>query len=51
MRIFAAIERILLDQWRKMKHNLGINKWPLQNLEEQRLQLRKQYLESLFKKK
>ena len=51
MRIFAAIERILLDQWSKIKHNLGINKWPLQNLKEQRLQLKKQYLESLLYKK
>ena len=50
MRIFAAIERILLDQWSKIKHNLGINKWPLQNLKEQRLQLKKQYLESLLDK-
>ena len=51
MRIFAAIERILLDQWSKIKHNLGINKWPLQNIKEQRLQLKKQYLESLLDKK
>jgi hypothetical protein len=51
MRIFAAIERILLDQWSKIKYNLGINKWPLQNLKEQRLQLKKQYLESLLDKK
>tara|TARA_A200000113_G_scaffold188635_1_gene176440 strand:+ start:620 stop:775 length:156 start_codon:yes stop_codon:yes gene_type:complete len=51
MRIFAAIERILLDQWSKIKHNLGINKWPLQNLKEQQLQLKKQYLESLLDKK
>ena len=51
MRIFAAIERILLDQWSKIKHNLGINKWPLQNLKEQQLQLKKQYLESLLDEK
>jgi len=51
MRIFAAIERILLDRWRKIKVALKINKWPLLNIHEQRLQLKKQYLESLFKKK
>ena len=51
MRIFAAIERILLDRWRKIKYALKINKWPLLNLQEQRLQLKKQYLESLFRKK
>jgi hypothetical protein len=51
MRIFAAIERILLDRWRKTKIALKINKWPLLNMQEQRLQLKKQYLESLFRKK
>jgi len=51
MRLFAAIERILLDRWSKIKHNLGINKWPLQNLKEQQLQLKKQYLESLLDEK
>ena len=51
MRIFAAIERILLDRWTKIKHNLGINKWPLLNRKEQQLQLKKQYLESLLDKK
>ena len=51
MRIFAAIERILLDRWKKMKIALKINKWPLLNMQEQRLQLKKQYLESLFRKK
>ena len=51
MRIFAAIERILLDRWRKIKIALKINKWPLLSLQEQQLQLKKQYLESLFRKK
>ena len=51
MRIFAAIERILLDRWTKIKHNLGINKWPLLNRKEQQLQLKKQYLESLLDEK
>ena len=51
MRIFAAIERILLDRWSKIKHNLGINKWPLLNRKEQQLQLKKQYLESLLDEK
>ena len=51
MRIFAAIERILLERWRKIKIALKINKWPLLSLQEQRLQLKKQYLESLFRKK
>ena len=51
MRIFAAIERILLDRWRKIKIALKVNKWPLLNIHEQRLQLKKQYLESLFRKK
>ena len=51
MRIFAAIERILLDRWRKMKIALKINKWPLLNYREQQLQLKKQYLEDLLGKK
>ena len=51
MRIFAAIERILLDRWSKIKHNVGINKWPLLNRKEQQLQLKKQYLESLLDEK
>ena len=51
MRIFAAIERILLDRWRKTKIALKINKWPLLSLREQQLQLKKQYLESLLHKK
>ena len=51
MRIFAAIERILLDRWSKMKIALKINKWPLLNYREQQLQLKKQYLESLLHKK
>ena len=51
MRIFAAIERILLDRWGKMKIALKINKWPLLNYREQQLQLKKQYLESLLDKK
>ena len=51
MKIFAAIERILLERWRKIKIALKISKWPLLSLQEQRLQLKKQYLESLFRKK
>ena len=51
MRIFAAIERILLDRWRKIKVALKINKWPLLNYKEQQLQLKKQYLEDLLGKK
>ena len=51
MRIFAAIERILLDRWSKMKIALKINKWPLLNYKEQQLQLKKQYLEDLLGKK
>ena len=51
MKIFAAIERILLERWSKMKIALKINKWPLLSLQEQRLQLNKQDLESLFRKK
>ena len=51
MRIFAAIERILLDRWSKMKIALKINKWPLLNYREQQLQLKKQYLEDLLGKK
>ena len=50
MKIFAAIERILLERWRKIKIALKINKWPLLSLREQQLQLKKQYLESLLKK-
>ena len=51
MKIFAAIERILLDRWSKIKIALKINKWPLLNYKEQQLQLKKQYLESLLHKK
>ena len=51
MRIFAAIERILLDRWSKMKIALKINNWPLLNYKEQQLQLKKQYLEDLLGKK
>ena len=51
MKLFAALERALLARWRKIKYALKLNKWPLLNLQEQRLQLKKQYLESLFKKK
>jgi len=51
MKIFAAIERILLDRWSKIKYNLKLNKWPLLNRQEQQLQLKKQYLESLLDKK
>jgi len=51
MKIFAAIERILLDRWSKIRYNLGLNKWPLLNYKEQQLQLKKQYLESLLDKK
>ena len=51
MKIFAAIERVLLDRWSKIKHNLKLNKWPLLNHKEQQLQLKKQYLESLLDEK
>ena len=51
MKLFAALERALLARWRKIKVALKINKWPLLSLKEQRLQLKKQYLESLFRKK
>ena len=51
MKLFAALERALLARWRKIKYALKLNKWPLLNLKEQRLQLKKQYLESLFRKK
>ena len=51
MKLFAALERALLARWRKIKVALKVNKWPLLSLKEQRLQLKKQYLESLFKKK
>ena len=51
MKLFAALERALLARWRKIKAALKVNKWPLLSLKEQQLQLKKQYLESLFKKK
>ena len=51
MKLFAALERALLAHWRKIKVALKLNKWPLLSLQEQRLQLKKQYLESLFRKK
>ena len=51
MKLFAALERALLARWRKIKVALKVNKWPLLSLKEQRLQLKKQYLESLFRKK
>ena len=51
MKLFAALERALLAHWRKLKVALKVNKWPLLSLKEQRLQLKKQYLESLFRKK
>ena len=51
MKLFAALERALLARWRKIKVALKINKWPLLSLKEQQLQLKKQYLESLFRKK
>jgi hypothetical protein len=51
MKLFAAIEKALLERWEKIKVALKINKWPLLNMHEQRLQLKKQYLESLFDKK
>ena len=50
MKLFAAIEKALLERWKKIKIALKINKWPLLNINEQRLQLKKQYLESLLKK-
>ena len=50
-KIFAALERALLARWRKIKYALKLERWPLLNLKEQRLQLKKQYLESLFRKK
>jgi hypothetical protein len=51
MKLLRALERALLAHWRKLKVALKINKWPLLSLKEQQLQLKKQYLESLFKKK
>ena len=51
MKLFAALERALLARWRKIKAALKLNRWPLLSLKEQRLQLKKQYLESLFRKK
>ena len=51
MKLFAALERALLARWRKIKYALKLERWPLLNLKEQRLQLKKQYLESLFRKK
>jgi hypothetical protein len=50
MKLFAAIEKVLLERWEKIKVALKINKWPLFDMNEQRLQLKKQYLESLLKK-
>ena len=51
MKLFAALERALLARWKKVKYALKVERWPLLNIKEQRLQLKKQYLESLFKKK
>ena len=51
MRLFATLERIILERWQKIKANLKINRWPLLNKDEQRLQLKKAYLDDLFKKK
>ena len=50
MKLFAAIEKVLLERWEKIKVALKINKWQLLDMNEQRLQLKKQYLESLLKK-
>ena len=50
MKLFAAIEKVLLERWEKIKVALKINKWPLLDMNVQRLQLKKQYLESLLKK-
>ena len=50
MKLFAAIEKVLLERWEKIKVASKINKWPLLDMNEQRLQLKKQYLESLLKK-
>ena len=50
MKLFAAIEKVLLERWEKIKVALKINKWPLLDMNKQRLQLKKQYLESLLKK-
>ena len=51
LRLFAALERAILERWRKTKAALKVQKWPLLSWREQRLQLKKQYLESLFRKK
>ena len=51
MKLFAALEKALLARWKKVKYALKVERWPLLNIKEQRLQLKKQYLESLFKKK
>ena len=51
MKLFAALERALLARWRKIKYALKVERWPLLSWKEQRLQLKKQYLESLFRKK
>ena len=51
LRLFAALERAILKRWEKIKVALKVQKWPLLNWKEQRLQLKKQYLESLFRKK
>ena len=50
MKLFATIEKVLLERWEKIKIALKIKKWPLLDMNEQRLQLKKQYLESLLKK-
>ena len=39
MKLFAAIEKVLLERWEKIKIALKINKWPLLDMNEQRLQL------------
>ena len=51
LRLFAALERAILQRWEKIKVALKVQKWPLLSWKEQRLQLKKQYLESLFRKK
>ena len=51
MKLFAALEKALLARWKKVKYALKVERWPLLNIKEQRLQLKKQYLESLFRKK
>ena len=50
MKLFPAIEKVLLERRKKKKIALKLNKWPLLDMNEQRLQLKKQYLESLLKK-